>query len=147
MTKQTSIKYLDPNLGKFAMPIQYYQNIKYPPYVIGPAYVLSADIRSELINTIDKYRGNVLVIEDVFITGIISEISSVERHHSDSFKLIGCNNVCAFHDSIAVFMCKDINQMKRFWRNWIKSSPERCEKTNTWINYLRFIMNYTRITI
>ena len=113
------------------MPIQYYPNHYYLPYISGLAYVMSGNIRSNLINTIDKYRGNILYIEDVFITGIISEISSVERHHSDSFKMMGwCDNVCALHDSI-VFLCKDITQMKRFWQNWIKSSPEKCNKKNT----------------
>ena len=110
------------------MPLQHYPNKTYPSFVSGPAYVMSGNISSQLINTIDKYNANVLDLEDVFITGIISEISSVERHHSDLFKLIGCNNVCPLHDSIAVFMCKDINQMKRFWRNWIKSSPKKCHK-------------------
>ena len=51
------------------MPIQYYPNDYYLPYVSGLAYVMSGNIRSNLINTIDKYRGNILYIEDVFITG------------------------------------------------------------------------------
>ena len=110
------------------MPIKYYPNNTYPSYMSGPAYVMSGNARSKLIDTIDRYRGNVLVIEDVFITGIITEISSVERHHFDSFKVMGwCDNVCALHESIA-FLCKDITQMKRFWHNWIKSSPEKCQK-------------------
>ena len=110
------------------MPIQFYPNEYYPPYVNGQAYVLSGNIRSKLINAIDKYRGNVLVFEDVFITGIISEISSVERHHSDSFKVIcWCDNVCALHESIVV-VCKDITQMKRFWQNWTNSSRMKCLK-------------------
>ena len=118
----------DNRNGKFAMPIKYYPNKTYPHYVNGPAYLINGNIGSQLINTIDKYNANVLDLEDVFITGTISEISSVERHHSDSFKMMGCcDNVCALHDSI-VFLCKDITQMKRFWQNWIKSSPEKCQK-------------------
>ena len=118
--------YPDPRIGKFHMPIQYYPNNTYHSFVSGPAYVMSGNSNSKLLNAIDKYNGSILDLEDVFITGIISEISSVERHHSDLFKLINCNNVCVLHESIAVFMCEDIHQMKKFWQNWIKSSPEKC---------------------
>ena len=108
------------------MPRPYYLNNTYPSYIGGPAYVMSGDSNNKLINTINKYNGSILDLEDVFITGIISEISFVKRHHSDLFKLIDCNNVCALHESIAVFMCEDIHQMKKFWQNWIKSSPDKC---------------------
>ena len=112
------------------MPIKYYPGNIYPSFIGGPAYVMSGESTKRLVDTIDNYSGNFLDLEDLFITGIISEISSVERHHSDSFKLIGCNNVCPLHGSIAVFMCKDINQMKRFWNKWIKSNPKRCLNKN-----------------
>ena len=67
------------------MPIQYYSNNTYPSYIGGPAYVMSGNSNSKLINTINKYNGSILDLEDVFITGIISETSSVKRHHSDLF--------------------------------------------------------------
>ena len=111
------------------MPTKYYPNKFYPSFISGPAYVMTGDSANKLINTIDKYRCNVLVLEDVFITGIVSEISRVHRYNSNKFKLSkGCNNICALLDSIAIFMCNDINQMKWFWQNWIKSSPKKCPK-------------------
>ena len=53
--------------NKWFVPPSVYPHFKFPPYVDGPAYVISADIVAHLAKRADKFP--FLFLEDVFVTG------------------------------------------------------------------------------
>ena len=110
------------------MPYEIYPDKYYPPYVRGAVYMVTGDVVSRLVDTIDNYTGKILDLEDVVITGIIASKCGVKRYHNSLFKLVfdGCSDVCPLHKAIVVFTCLNSKSMKRLWNNWINSSPGKC---------------------
>jgi len=124
--------------SKWFMPKNIYPDEYYPNFLNGPAYVITRDAIKRLIQTLDQYSGPVIVLEDVFITGLLAQRAGIQRH--DNKKFIFNNScrfgVCFMFDFIVMLECKTNDQKLQFWKRWKDTTPESCE--NFW-NHLRVI--------
>jgi hypothetical protein len=91
-----------------------------------------------LIQTLDQYSGPVIVLEDVFITGLLAQRAGIQRHDNKKFFFNnGCRiGVCFMFDFIVVFECKTIDEQLNFWKRWKDTTLESCKKFG---NHLRVI--------
>jgi hypothetical protein len=124
--------------SKWFMPKNIYSDEYYPNYLRGLSYVITRDAIKRLIETLDQYSGPVIVMEDVFITGLLAQRAGIQRHNSKKFFITnGCRiGVCFMFDFIVMFECKTIDQKLDFWKRWKDTTPESCESFG---NHLRVI--------
>jgi hypothetical protein len=123
--------------SKWFVPKYIYPDEYYPNYLRGPAYVITRDAIKRLIQTLDQYSGPVIVLEDVFITGLLAQRAGIQRHDNKKFFFNGCRiGVCFMFDFIVVFECKTIEEQLNFWKRWKDTTPEPCKKFG---NHLRVI--------
>ena len=69
--------------GKWKMTPEQFPFKYYPPYEAGAAYIISADITSELFQTAEYVPW--IFIDDVYITGILGKIVNVTHVKHDGF--------------------------------------------------------------
>jgi beta-1,3-galactosyltransferase 1 len=115
--------------SKWFMPKNIYPDEYYPNYLRGPAYVITRDAIKRFIETLDQYSSPVIVLEDVFITGLLAQRAGIQRHDSNKFSFhSGCRiSVCFMFDLIVMFECETNDEKLDFWMRWKDTTPESCE--------------------
>ena len=110
------------------MPWKVYSNQTYPDYVSGGAYMMAGNITHTLLETIDQYSGDVFTIDDLFITGFVSEKARITRHWTDLIVYLDCTDarLCKLHWKVAIFECEDTKEIKKFWSEWKDTSYQYC---------------------
>lgn len=98
------------------MPFKYYRHWYYPDYNAGNAYVMTANVTTALLDTIDAYNDHILATDDLFITGIIASKADIPRHFWPSIDWYGCDNICDWFRFVVSLKCEDTGQMTRFWK-------------------------------
>jgi beta-1,3-galactosyltransferase 1 len=81
--------------SKWYMPYKWYRPKTYPPFVCGPAYVMSVDVALKLYKCAMKHQ--LIYIEDVYLTGICARLMQIKPKNNDLFT---CNrlrmNICQY---------------------------------------------------
>ncbi|XP_051166087.1 beta-1,3-galactosyltransferase 1-like [Leptopilina boulardi] len=107
--------------NKYYVPIIQYKFSEYPPFVTGPAYLISGNsihrLHKESLNTI------FLKLEDVFLTGIVAEKLGIKRIDRQEF----VNNrisfsVCQLQRSISLHSIKPSEQYD-LWERLFECNP------------------------
>ncbi|XP_043482248.1 beta-1,3-galactosyltransferase 1-like [Leptopilina heterotoma] len=108
--------------NKYYVPIIQYKFSEYPPFVTGPAYLLSGNsvhrLHKESLNT------PFLKLEDVFVTGIVAEKLGIKRIDRQEF----VNNrisfsVCELQRSISLHSIKPTEQHD-LWERLFECNPD-----------------------
>lgn len=73
--------------SKWYMPYEWYPHDKFPKYVCGPGYVMSADVVKKLYECAKNTP--FIHLEDVFLTGICAEKINIKPEQNELFV---CNN-------------------------------------------------------
>ncbi|XP_064292888.1 beta-1,3-galactosyltransferase 5-like [Plodia interpunctella] len=71
------------NTSKYFVTEEEFPGSKYPPFVSGPAYLMSTDVTRDLFAAAAEEP--YLKIEDVFITGILAKILNIKQIHVKAF--------------------------------------------------------------
>lgn len=95
--------------SKYYVSPALYAPKNFPDFVTGPSYLLTTDMLRELYNASLKHA--FLKLEDVYMTGIISEMVKVKRKHVNEFlnRRIAFNP-CAIRKAISIHMVKGKEQ-------------------------------------
>ncbi|CAG2100435.1 unnamed protein product [Medioppia subpectinata] len=132
--------YRDIN-DKWYVPKYLYDKDYYPPYVLGGAYIISADIIESLHNSAIS-NDHILYIEDLYLTGIIRQKYNIEIHNNDEFVILlddVCKtDVCDLYTVCAFHGCNQTpNQTIELWMRWKNTTPESCHINNLSPNYTK----------
>ncbi|KAK1381356.1 hydroxyproline O-galactosyltransferase GALT6-like [Heracleum sosnowskyi] len=79
--------------GKWAVTLEEWPDILYPPYANGPGYIISSDIASHVVSEFEKHRLRLFKMEDVSMGMWVNEFNKsrpVEYVHSLKFCQFGC---------------------------------------------------------
>ena len=130
---------------KWHMPIQYYPQPTYPAYLNGPAYIMTTGISDRLLQTIERYSGFILDIDDMFITGIIAESAGILRHPSDYIHAYSCSDVCVMYFTAITYDCKTSEELTNFYIEWKSNriTAEYCQRKQT----IRLFLFLTAVTL
>ncbi len=72
--------------GQWKVDVKLYPKSNFPPYCSGVAYVLSSNVLKRLLGSYRKLDSRfILQIEDVFITGILANLSGLSCIHNPQF--------------------------------------------------------------
>ena len=126
--------------GKWYMPHQYYPQSRYPPYMNGPAYVMTNNITKHLITDIDKYTGYVLDIDDVFVTGIVAERIGIQRYATELIKYHPCYDVCVMSSTAITYECETDEELTLFWLKMHSTSLEYCRRLDIWQSFFKAML-------
>ncbi len=116
------------NKFKNSMPKNIYPDEYYPDLILGAAYVITSGVIKSLNETLERYSGPVIDLEDVFITAIIPEKAGIKRYDSNKF-IFGnqCNtrnDTCFMFNIIALIQCNTGNDSVKFWNKWKEATLE-----------------------
>ena len=114
----------------YYMPHKNYANTGFPHFIQGGAVFLSRNITTSILKAIYSYTGDVLDLDDVFITGIIAEKLGIPRYE-ERVQYVGescAGDVCQLLDTFVVFQCLDEKDIQVFWDEWKTVSREECLK-------------------
>ena len=130
---------------RWYMPAQYYPKTTYPPYLNGPAYIMTNDITDKLLRTIDEYKGFILDIDDMFITGIMAESAGIVRYDSDAVHAYSCNDVCVMYSTAITYECKTNEELINFYTEWKSNeiTPDYCQTKQMY----KLLLFFTAITL
>ncbi|XP_011182379.1 beta-1,3-galactosyltransferase 1-like [Zeugodacus cucurbitae] len=98
--------------NKWYMPYYMFPGDKYPKYLSGSAYVMSADVVSRLYEA--ALNTTFIHIEDVYLTGICAEKIHLPRHHNALFSYTRARDWCSFRGSIAQHEVKDESMLDAY---------------------------------
>ncbi|ETN61166.1 hypothetical protein AND_007183, partial [Anopheles darlingi] len=100
----------------YVSPEQYYPPV-FPPFTTGPAYLLTADIISELFEK--SLSQTYLKLEDVYTTGIVAQLLNIRRTNVKEFlnRRIAFNQ-CSIKKAISIHMVKN-NEQLDLWKKLI----------------------------
>lgn len=137
--------------NKWYMPPQYYpaglfetgssnflviRLLLYPtdsyPFLKGFGYLLSTDRLPKLLTSMDRYRGFVLDIDDIYVTGILADYAQIERHHDAGFRHYCGGDVCVLENSLVIYGCAFSSEAEAMYEEWKKldsSSRDHCLST------------------
>ena len=88
------------------MPKEIYGDKVYPTFSFGYGYLFCNFIVENLLDGIDSFTGYVIYIDDLFITGIISEIMGIKRYGTDLIgKSSSCSNSSGINKMALVYGC------------------------------------------
>lgn len=114
--------------NKWYMPPQYYPADSYP-FLKGFGYLLSTDRLPKLLTSMDRYRGFVLDIDDIYVTGILADYAQIERNHDVGFRHYCGPDVCVLENSLVIYGCAFSSEAEAMYEEWKKmdsSSKELC---------------------
>uniref|UniRef100_A0A182J347 Hexosyltransferase n=1 Tax=Anopheles atroparvus TaxID=41427 RepID=A0A182J347_ANOAO len=103
----------------YVSPEQYYPPV-FPPFTTGPAYLLTADIISEMFDK--SLSQTYLKLEDVYTTGIVAQLLNIHRVNVKEFlnRRIAFNQ-CNIKKAISIHMVKN-NEQLDLWKKLIDVS-------------------------
>ncbi len=96
------------NKFKNSMPKNIYPDEYYPDLILGAAYVITSGVIKSLNETLERYSGPVIDLEDVFITAIIPEKAGIKRYDSNFFSF---GNQCNTRNDSIEFLNKRKKQL------------------------------------
>lgn len=107
--------------NKYYIPIVQYKFSEYPPFVTGPAYLISGNAIHRLYK--ESLNTPFLKLEDVFTTGIVAEKLGIKRIDREEF----VNNrisfsVCELQKSISLHSIKSSEQYD-LWERLFECNP------------------------
>jgi hypothetical protein len=115
--------YRDP-AKKWWFPKRLYKPDVYPPLVFGGFYAITTDVIPKLLETLDTYSDTVLDLEDVFVTGLLTERAGVPRHQSPYVtKMGGCplERTCKMSKLLVLAHCVSGQELTQFYETWKKT--------------------------
>uniref|UniRef100_A0A182M3N5 Hexosyltransferase n=1 Tax=Anopheles culicifacies TaxID=139723 RepID=A0A182M3N5_9DIPT len=103
----------------YVSPEQYYPPV-FPPFTTGPAYLLTADIISEMFEK--SLSQTYLKLEDVYTTGIVAQLLNIHRINVKEFlnRRIAFNQ-CNIKKAISIHMVKN-NEQLDLWKKQVDTS-------------------------
>ncbi|CAG2175165.1 unnamed protein product, partial [Oppiella nova] len=116
------------------MPSDVYPLDRYPPYLLGAAYVMSTDI----IDKLYRFAMNasilpVLRIDDLYLTGFVSQTAGIDRYDDQEFPNHGSDvsqvcdvNVCRLYDYVSYHGCHTGNNVRHLWNSWKNTTINSC---------------------
>ena len=104
---------ITPHLANY-IPKEYFGELEYFQYMFGSAYLITVNVINTLVKGIDSFKGYIIDIEDVFITGILAEKLDINRETSDFLRPAKCKINCSIAESFFCWPCNDW-EMKRRW--------------------------------
>jgi hypothetical protein len=134
--------------SQWFMPECIYPDEYYPDYVFGGAYIMTKDTVNSLNKALKHYSGVVIDIDDVFITGILSDFAGIKRYDTNKIGLTSdCKSrtdFCFMFNTYVLMLdnCK-ANDMIKFWYKWQNTTQESCK--SRWFIIKRFF-NFHDIT-
>ena len=87
---------------------------------------MAGNVTHTLMKTFDRFPYCVIQIEDVFWTGILSELAGIPRHSTSQIRGWGCTDVCPLFETAVIFECNSKQQTEEFWSEWKNTSLEFC---------------------
>ncbi|XP_004533420.1 beta-1,3-galactosyltransferase 1 [Ceratitis capitata] len=98
--------------NKWYMPYYMFPGDKYPKYLSGSAYVMSADVVSRLYAA--ALNTTFIHIEDVYLTGMCAEKIHLPRRHNALFSYTRAKDWCSFRGSITQHEVKDESMLDAY---------------------------------
>ncbi|XP_017471587.1 PREDICTED: beta-1,3-galactosyltransferase 1-like isoform X2 [Rhagoletis zephyria] len=98
--------------NKWYMPYYMYPRDKYPRYLSGSAYVMSADVVPRLYEA--ALNTTLIHIEDVYLTGMCAEKIHLPRRHNALFSYMRAKDWCSFRGSITQHEVKDESMLDAY---------------------------------
>lgn len=98
--------------NKWYMPYYMFPGDKYPKYLSGSAYVMSADVVPRLYQA--ALNTTFIHIEDVYLTGICAEKIHLPRRHNALFSYTRARDWCSFRGSISQHEVKDESMLDAY---------------------------------
>ncbi len=117
---------------KWFMPECIYPDEYYPDYVFGGAYIMTKDTVNSLIKALEDYSSPIIDIDDVFITGILSDFAGIKRYDTNKIGFTsdckGRTDFCFMFNTYVLMLnnCK-ANDTIEFWNKWQNTTHESCE--------------------
>lgn len=104
--------------SKYYCPESIYKGKYYPKFVSGPSYMFTIDAAEPLFKQA-KLDSNVFYLEDVYITGILSERLGINRTNHLSFTNI--HSYIKRNDSLRHWTSHDWNatQLRSYWKQFL----------------------------
>lgn len=113
--------------NKWFMPKKIYFNNIYPNYANGAAYIMTKNAIKILNKALSKNLKNVLYIDDLYITGILTKKYGISLHHRNDFiylnNCLKINIPYVYNNIIALttLKCNNFIKMVTIWKYWKKS--------------------------
>ncbi|XP_067645892.1 beta-1,3-galactosyltransferase 5-like [Eurosta solidaginis] len=98
--------------NKWYMPYYMYPGDKYPLYLSGAAYVMSADVVARLYYV--ALNTTLIHIEDVYLTGMCADKIHLQRHHNSLFNYMRAKDWCSFRGTITQHEVKDDSMLDAY---------------------------------
>jgi hypothetical protein len=114
------------------MPECIYPDEYYPNYVFGGAYIMTKDTVNSLIKALEHYSGVVIDIDDVFVTGILSDFAGIKRYDTNKIRLTsdckGRTGFCFMFNTYVLILnnCKAHDTIE-FWNKWQNTTQVSCK--------------------
>ena len=98
--------------SKYYVDISSYSKANYPDFLTGPAYLFTSDIVTDVYNKV--LDTSFFFLEDVLVTGIVSEALKVRRVGEARFRneRVRSNQTCKLLQAISIHMVKYEEQFK-----------------------------------
>ena len=120
---------------KWLVPKDIYDKDVYPPYLSGSAYVMSTDVINKLYISAVNDSGPILDIDDLYLTGIITEKFNIGIYDSPEFSLTSAVSetfcgfeVCKLYTISTLHGCNSVNATLNLWNSWKNSTFDSCHK-------------------
>ena len=113
--------------GKWGVNFTAYPFNCYPPYLVGPSYVMTTDLASRMISVAQKIP--LVPNEDAHITGILARVLRVPRLHFDAFahddkKCLPCNIV--YNEEVSMTNMS-LSRIMLLWRDILRGDCSSAE--------------------
>lgn len=103
---------------KWYMPAEYYDKSSYK-FLSGFSYLLSMNRLKKLLDAIKRYRGPILDIDDLWLTGVMVDYGKVRRYNNHRFRYYCGLDECTMAGSLVMHACpqsRDTQVMYNVWR-------------------------------
>ncbi|KAH9407371.1 hypothetical protein TYRP_012926 [Tyrophagus putrescentiae] len=109
---------------KWYMPPRYYHADSYT-FIKGFGYLLSTDRLPKLLASMGRYRGFVLDIDDVYVTGVLADYAKIDRHHDVGFRHYCGGDVCVLESSLVIYGCAFSAEAEAMYEEWKREAASK----------------------
>jgi len=115
------------------MPECIYPDEYYPDFVLGGSYIMKKDTVNTLTEALEQYSGDVIDLDDVFVTGILAEFAGIKRYLTNKIMFtFDCkfNNDLCFMFNTSVLLLNDYKarDIIKIWYKWQNTNLSSCKK-------------------
>ncbi|KYB26485.1 Beta-1,3-galactosyltransferase brn-like Protein [Tribolium castaneum] len=141
--------------SKWFVPYELYPDEKYPPYLCGAAYIMSADVAVKLYRV--ALETPIFYIEDVYITGMCAKKANVTLENSGGFNCYYAKKYVCLYKQYFVYHYFEPRDIKKAHE---LVAGKKCPLTGSWQAILeeeralyndiiqeRFIDSYNNLTL